>query len=313
MDNKIKLKAYFDIGLAMSISGSAVVVSKMMVANIPSFLATEFGIVIGLLILIPITFVIKKEDWKLDLRTHLVLFAQALFGISLYRIFTLIGLQYTTAATSGLITSASPVVIAVLAFIILKERMSFTNILGIFSVFTGLLLINLYTYFSSDSGYGSMKGNMFIMAAVLCGALFSILSKARCKPVSAMCRTTMIAFYAFVILLPFSVHDAASYDFGKMESSTVLCILYYGIFVSFLSYILWFRGIEKVQASNAAVFTSMAPVSAVILSAVLLRERIYPIHLISLLCIVAGIWISCLDEKTEKDRKIKIQMRKNLE
>lgn len=301
MENKIKLRAYLDIALAMFISGSAVVVSKMMVAKIPPFLATECGIIIGLFILLPLTFVIKREDWKLNYRTHLVLFTQALCGISLYRIFTLIGLKYTTAATSGLITSASPVVIAILAFIILRERMSFTKVLGIFSVFTGLLLINLYTWFSTASGYGSMKGNVFIMAAVLCEALFSILSKVKCKPVSAMCRTTIIAFYAFVLLIPFSIHDAASYDFGKMEGSTVLCILYYGVFVSFLSYILWFRGIEKVQASNAAVFTSMVPVSAVLLSVILLREKIHLIHLISLICIVAGIWISSMDEKIEKD------------
>ena len=37
---------------------------------------------------------------------------------------------------------------------------------------------------------------------------------------------------------------------------------------------LWFKGIEKVPASNAAVFTSMVPVSSIVLSAVVLKETV---------------------------------------
>lgn len=51
-------------------------------------------------------------------------------------------------------------------------------------------------------------------------------------------------------------------------------MIYYGFFVSFLSYVLWFKGIEKVPASNAAVFTSMVPVSSIVLSAVVLKETV---------------------------------------
>ncbi len=294
---RIKIRAYIDIALAMFISGSAVVVSKMMVSSLPTFLATELGILIGMLILLPLTFLIKKESWKLDLNTHVVLFAQALCGVFLYRIFTFVGLKYTTAATSGLITSGTPIIIVILAYFILKEKMSIHKIIGTFCVVIGLLAINLYTYFSKDAGYGSIKGNMLIMAAVLCEALFSILSKSKCKPLSALCRTTIIVCYAFVLLIPFSIHDAIGYNFSGMEYKTIFCVVYYGVFVSFLSYILWFKGIEKVPASNAAVFTSVVPISSILLSAIILRENIYPLHIVSLIFIVFGIWISCLDKE----------------
>lgn len=301
---KVKIKAYIDIALAMSISGSAVVASKMMVSKIPTFLATAMGLAIGLLILLPMTFLVKKEAWRYDLHTHMILLAQALCGVFLYRIVTFVGLEYTTAATSGLITSASPVILAILAFFILKEYLSLTHIIGITFVFLGLLLINLYSYFSVDAGLGSMKGNVLILAAVLCESLFSILSKAKCMKISALCRTTIIAVYAFLLLLPFSIHDAVGYDFSSMDIRTILCLLYYGVFVSYLSYVLWFRGIEKVQASNAAVFTSMVPICSIILSAILLKEKILPIHIISLIFIVVGIWISCL-QKTKIDNSAK--------
>jgi len=287
--------SYLYLAGAMFISGSAVVVSKIMVGSLPTFLATELGIVVGLLFLIPLLFFIKKEAVQADLKTNIILLLQALFGVFLYRIFTFWGLRYTTAANSGLVTSASPVLVALLAYYFLKEKLTRQRILGIIFVFFGLLFINLYPFLYGDTdGSGSIKGNMLILLAVLCEALFSVLSKAACKPMSALYRTTIITFYAFILLLPFSIYDGLQYDWTKIDSPTVFCVFYYGIFVSFLSYVFWFKGIEKVPASSAAVFTSVVPISSILLSALILKEQVLIVHIIGLVCIIGGIIISCL-------------------
>lgn len=289
---KNKLGAYLYLTLAMFLSGSAVVVSKMMVSTLPTFLATELGLLVGLFILLPVTFVVKKERSKLDLKSHGVLFAQALCGIVLYRIFIFVGLKFTTAATSGLITSASPVLVVLFAYFLIKEKIGLQQVLGAVCAVTGLLIINLHTYYTSSAAQSSIKGNLLVMAAVICEALFSVLSKVRCKRMSALYRTTILAFYAFLLLLPFAVRDARAYDFHRMNSATIFCVLYYGVFISYLSYIFWFKGIEKVSASNAAVYTAVVPISSILLSALILKEAIGWAHMISLVCIIAGIWIS---------------------
>lgn len=295
-------KAYINLALAMSICGSAVVAGKILVSSIPTFLATELEILIGLLILLPLVFVIRKEYQRIDLRTHAILFSQALCGIFLYRILIFSGLGSTTAAAGGLISGASPVVVLALAAMVLREKLMLRQLLGILCGVAGVMIINLDTLFRTKEGPGSLKGNLLIAAAVLCEAFFSVLSKAACKPMTAMFRTAVIALYAFVLLLPFSIHDAIHYDFAGMDVKTVLCLLYYGIFVSFLSYVFWFRGVEKVSASNAAVFTGIVPVSSIVLSAVLLREPVKVSHLISLAGIVLGIWISCRSKRPGEER-----------
>jgi drug/metabolite transporter (DMT)-like permease len=300
MNQTVKIRAYLNLTLAMFISGSAVVASKMMVQTMPTFLATELGILIGMLILLPLTFFMKKERHKLDWKTHIVLFAQALCGIVLYRVFTFVGLRFTTAADSGLITSAAPVFVVLLAFVILKEKMRLHQIVGMACVVIGLLFINLYPNVHGGMGNGSWKGNVLLLSAVLCEALFSTLSKVSCMKMSAIYRTTIIVCYAFVLLLPMAVLDALEYDFNRMGYFTIGCIFYYGIFVSFLSYILWFRGIEKVQANHGAVFTSVVPVSSILLSAILLKESITVSHIISMVFIMVGIWITCIEWKQSK-------------
>src|SRR5262245_49606814 len=131
--------SYLYLAGAMFISGSAVVAGKIMVGSLPTFLATELGIVVGLFFLIPLQFFIKKEIVQTDFKTNIILFLQAIFGIFFYRIFTFWGLQNTTAANSGLITSASPVLVALFAYSFLKEKLSRQRILGIIFVVIGLL------------------------------------------------------------------------------------------------------------------------------------------------------------------------------
>lgn len=287
--------SYLYLAGAMFISGSAVVVSKIMVGSLPTFLATELGIIVGLVFLIPLLFFIKKETVQTDLKTNIILLLQALFGVFFYRILTFWGLQYTTAANSGLITSASPIIVALLAFFFLKEKLTRQHILGIFFVVLGLLFINLYPFlYDNTDGSGSIKGNMLILLAVLCEALFSVLSKAVCKSMSALYRTTVITFYAFMLLLPFSIYDGFQYDWTRIDGAAIFCVFYYGAFVSFLSYVFWFKGIEKVSASNAAVFTSVVPISSILLSSLILKEKILIVHIIGLVCIIVGIIISCL-------------------
>lgn len=287
--------SYLYLAGAMFIAGSAVVASKILAGSMPSFLATELGILVGLLFLIPLLFLVKKETFQTDLKTNAILLIQALFGVFLYRIFTFVGLQYTTAANSGLITSCSPVIVALLAFLFLREKLTITRMIGILVVVIGMLAINIYPFLNSNMGsLNAVKGNLFILLAVLCEALFSILSKVSCKPMSALYRTTIITFYAFILLLPFSVYDGLQYDWSGIELSSVICVLYYGFFVSFLSYVFWFKGIEKVPASNAAVFTSVVPVSSIVLSAVVLKETVMAVHMVGLGCVIGGILISCL-------------------
>lgn len=287
--------SYLYLAGAMFIAGSAVVASKILAGSMPSFLATELGILVGLLFLIPLLFLVKKETFQTDLKTNAILLIQALFGVFLYRIFTFVGLQYTTAANSGLITSCSPVIVALLAFLFLREKLTITRMIGVLVVVVGMLAINIYPFLNSNMGsLNAVKGNLFILLAVLCEALFSILSKVSCKPMSALYRTTIITFYAFILLLPFSVYDGLQYDWAGIELSSVICVLYYGFFVSFLSYVFWFKGIEKVPASNAAVFTSVVPVSSIVLSAVVLKETVMAVHMVGLGCVIGGILISCL-------------------
>lgn len=291
---KAQMRSYVFLALAMSIAGSAVVVGKLMVSDLPVFLAAELGIAASLLFLLPVVLVLRKKQARLDRRTHCILLAQAIFGVVLYRIFTFWGLRYTTATASGLISSAAPALVALMAFLLLREKMNASRIAGVVSVSAGILAVNLLPFLNDAAqAADALKGNFLVLLAVFCESIFSVMSKSQCRPMTAMYRTALVSLYASACLLPFALHDAVSYDFSAISRQSILCIAYYGFFVSFLSYVFWFKGIAEIPAGVAASFIGFVPLSSLLLSWLILHETITGIHLAGLVCVLAGIYLSC--------------------
>jgi len=291
--------AWICLALAMSIAGSAVVAGKLLVGKLPVFLAAELGLGTGLLVMLPQLFA-RRETTPLGVRTHATLAFQALCGIVLYRVCTFEGLRFTSAASAGLMSSAAPAMIGLLSWAFLRERPPLRRIGGIACVSLGLLVLNLPPLLAAAEsgaqaahGWRMLLGNGLVLAAVLCEAAFSVLSKAACRPMSALRRTTVVSAYAFLLLLVPAVWDARNCAPDAFNAVTLGSIAYYGVAVSWLSYVLWFKGIASVPASAAAVFTGLVPLSGVALSWLVLGEQLLWTHLAGLACVVAGLWLSC--------------------
>lgn len=296
---KAQMQSYVFLALAMSIAGSAVVVGKLMVSDLPVFLAAELGIAASLLFLLPVALVQRKRQARLDRRTHCVLLAQAIFGVVLYRIFIFWGLRYTTATASGLISSAAPALVALMAFLLLREKMIASRVAGVISVSAGILVVNLLPFLNDAAqAADAFNGNFLVLLTLVCESIFSVMSKSQCRPMTAMYRTALVSLYASACLLPLALYDAVSYDFSAISGQSILCIGYYGFFVSFLSYVFWFKGIAQVPAGVAASFTGFVPLSSLLLSWLMLHETITGIHLIGLICILAGVYLSCGFERS---------------
>ncbi len=91
------------------------------------------------------------------------------------------------------------------------------------------------------------------------------------------------------MFLPFAIFEARAFDFSRTTIADWLPVVYYGIVVTVIAFILWFRGISKVPASTAAVFTGVWPVSAVLLSYIILKEQFVVSHLLGIVCVLLGI------------------------
>ncbi len=278
------------LALAMIIVGSSVAAGKIMAAEMPIFLASALRFALALLLLIPILRLKEGGLPRLSARSWGILALQSLFGSFLFTVFLLYGLRLTTSSAAGIITSATPACIGLIAWIFLKERPGRTEACGILLTVTGVMLVNAAGGSDGqDAGVSPLWGNLLVVGAVVFESLFLLLRKAVPERISPLGVSTIISFFGLLWFLPMAVYEAAGTDFALVSAAGWLSTIYYGVVVTVLAYLFWFSGITKVSAAAAGVMTGIMPVSALVLSSLVLGERLTPAHVGGCACVLAGI------------------------
>jgi drug/metabolite transporter (DMT)-like permease len=297
-------QAYLELTLAMIIVGSSVVVGKLVVASFPVFLANGLRFGIASVCLVALLLKAERRIPVGNRKDLLILFWQAFTGVFLFGLLLLYGLKYTSASESGIITSTTPAVIGLISFFFLKERPTWTKSAGIALAVLGVLTINMLARpVSAGSGDRRLLGNLLVFGAVIGEALFTILGKVVSGRVSPLAIATLLSLLGFLMFLPFAVYEGLAFDFSTVSAADWLPILYYGTIVTVGAYILWYRGVAQVPASTAAVFTGVLPIAAVLLSHLVLGERLAWAHLLGVACVLLAIGLIAWPVSAQRRRE----------
>ncbi|MEH6942126.1 DMT family transporter [Bacillus sp. JJ722] len=290
--------AYLKIALAMAIVGSSVVFGKLITSSFPVFLASELRFIISTIILIVLLLYKEKGFPSIQPKQLLALFLQALTGVFLFNIFMLYGLRYTSGIEAGIITSTLPAVVGVIAFIFLKEKLTMRKGIGILLAILGVLSINLVGG-DNISKSSSLFGNILVFGAVLGEALFITLGKSVSNKLSPLVITTVMSVFGLLLFLPFSISEALHFDFSSVSLLDWMNILYFGVIVTVVAFLLMYQGLTKVSANSAGVLTSVLPLSAIILSFFILKEDISLYHILGMLLVFGAIFFTSSEESNE--------------
>lgn len=306
--NFFKQYPSISLALAMGIVGSFVVVNKMLTERFPIFLASELRLLLGAIILSSLLLVKEGRFPRLSRKDFFVIFTQSFVGVFLFSMFLLMGLKYTTAMESGIITSITPAIIGIMSLVIFKERLSRYQISGILFALSGALLINIAGVLTSTSFSLSLLGNSLVLLAVVAEAVFITFGKLISKDISPLASATLTSSIGAVLFLPFAIYQSLNYDFGSTSLTTWGLIMYTGIVVTVIAVILLNQAMSQLSAGNSAVFSALMPMSAVVLSFLVLKEPILWYHGIGFLCVLAGIIMISLQRGNRSSAQVTTPM-----
>lgn len=302
--------AAFCLSLAMIIVGSSIIVSKLLIVKIPIFLLCFLRFFCALCVLIPLLVFREGKLPRLSRNMNTLLFYQALTGIFLFNCFLLAGLHYTSALNASIITSSTPAITTLLACLLLREKLTSFSIYGILLSVIGLLLINTTGHIITDS-LKPVFGNSLIFSAVVAESLFTVLGKTTTATVSPLTSTTYVSIFGALLFSPPALYQLFYFDLLDLSVADLLLILYSGVVVTALAFILWFKGLAGITANTAAVFTALIPLSAVLLSSIFLNESLHSSHLVGSTLILGGLFLSVkkapipqADITTERARRL---------
>jgi len=282
--------AYLQLALAMMITGSHVVVGKLVIRSFPIFFAS--GTTLGLASLIFILLLLIREGRfpRIGWRDLGLLAAQAFTGLFLFRIATLKGLEYTGGIEAGIILSTTPAVIGLISFTFLREKAHWNKIAAVILAFLGILFINLSGV--TDGRTAAVRpvlGSILLFGSVLGEAFFTVIRKMLSGRISVLANAAVVSFLGFLMLLPFTLTQVREVNYRQLGALQWVELLYYGTVVPLTSFLLWFSGVSKAQVNIAGVFTGFLSISALILSMLILGEKALWSHFVGLGLVLAGI------------------------
>jgi drug/metabolite transporter (DMT)-like permease len=279
---------YSELALAMVFVGSSFVVAKVLTDTLPIFLANSIRFLFALVAIAP--FLIRHwRDVRAIGRADVMRLAfLSVTGVFLFNVLLFLGLQHIGAGTSGVITSFAPIVLSVLAFVLLKEPMTTAKIIAIITATVGILVINL-----GAAGARSLSwlGFALIFGVVLCEAAFTITAKFVSQQVSPQLMSAVVLACSTALFLPFGLWQAVTTPHLALTAKDWLLLAYLGVIVNAVTYFLWYSGLKKATASQAAVFSAIMPISALLLAYVFLGEPLKLVDVVGLALVLGGVFL----------------------
>ncbi len=280
-----KWLGYACLAGAMMLVGSTVVASKIIAAGLPPFTATALRFAIALPCFAVLMAATGARLPRLDRRDWLLLAAQPIAGSVGYTTLLIAGLQRATAVDGGIILGTLPLVTAGIAIVLLGERPGKATLAAIAAAGVGVWLMMRDA--ASAGGASSWLGNALILGAVLCEGLFILLNKRLRTPVPALALSTIMT----ALGLAFSALASVAESPWRLDFSgdALMAVAYYAVVPTVGGFLLWYAGAARVQGSEAALFTALAPVSAVLLAAGLLGETLESAQRWGMACVLGAV------------------------
>lgn len=179
--------------------------------------------------------------------------------------------RYTTVATATLCYYLAPVFVILAAPILFGEKLTLRKGICVAVALVGMVFVSGVTT-GGFSGAGELLGILFGVGAAVLYASVVLMNK-KLTQVQAFERTIVQLGAAALALLPYVLIT----QWGTVmdwSGLSVPLLLVMGIVHTGIAYALYFGGIKELPAQTSALLSYIDPVSAIILSAVFLGERL---------------------------------------
>jgi drug/metabolite transporter (DMT)-like permease len=230
-------------------------------------------------------FAFNKRIGLPELRDIPLFLASGAAGFSIYMTFFNIGAGTISPATASIIISTAPIISAILALFVFKEKIRPLGWFAIAIEFCGILVLTLW-----DGVFTVNIGILWMLGAAVCISIYNLLQRHTIKKYTAL-QATAYSVFAGTILLLFNLPHATP----QLESAPtrhLFAILFMGVFPSAIAYLWWSKALSTAEkTSDVTNFMFVTPFLATFLGFLLIKEVPSTATIVGGLIILAGLFL----------------------
>lgn len=297
------LRAHLALFMVNTLYGASHVLAK---GVMPAYLSPNVFILLRvfgatLLFWIVKAFYIRERVERKDL---LLLATCGVFGVAVNQLFFFHGLNLSSSINSGIIMTVNPILVVILSFFILHEKITWAKSIGITLGAVGAVLLTL----KAGTGKGdSTLGDLFLFINAASYAIYLVIAKPLMKKYSPLTVITYVFTFglAFVLIYPPTLSELFQAQFSIIPFDVWMKIIYVIVGVTFLTYLLTMYGLKFLSASVSSVYIYLQPVLVMFFAFLLswigladdYSDTITWEKVIYMLVIFAGVYITSSSEK----------------
>lgn len=213
--------------------------------------------------------------------------------------FLFLGYNYLTVGIASTILFTYPAFVALIMFLLFKERIRFVTLASIVLAFIGVALLYLG---DGQTGPVSLLGVIIILLSSLSyGVYMIIVNKSRVKTMNG----TKLTFYAMMFSSFIFTAKALIANNGHLASfpdfSSVVCLLSLALVPTIISGITMVKSVHYVGSTITAVLGAMEPLTAVLVGIIAFSEKFTTSLAVGMVLIIGAVTIIVLADRKDKN------------
>ncbi len=260
---------------------------KLVQNQVGAFSTVFVPMLLAAIFMLPFVYKDTRANKKRKLSDLKIFFLLALVGQFPAQVLMTIGTQQSTASNGSIISLTLPVVSALLAVVLLKEKMNNLRWVSFIIAIVGVSLCSMKDILGVNTGTQYIIGNLLIFSGILGSGFYNTV----CKKIAADYTEMEMLFYTYifmlVLLFPFVWHYEGNVlsGFSSFTANTWIGLILLTVFHNFLSMILFFKALKNLEAIQVALSNFLITFFGLPIAVIFLNEQL------SILSIVGGLLV----------------------
>jgi drug/metabolite transporter (DMT)-like permease len=217
-------------------------------------------------------------------------------GVALNQMLFIKGLTLTAVIHASLLMLSTPLLITLLAFWILKEKLTVFKAIGIALGIGGAAFLVLQ---KDKTGTASLAGDALILVNAIAYTIYFILVKPLMLAYKPLHVIRWVFTFGFILILPFGWSQFSAVQWGDFHLSHYAALAFIVFAGTFLAYSFNIYGIQHLGAGTTGSYIYTQPFFAAIIAMVFLHESFTWQKMMAAALIFGGVFLVSVKKKKE--------------
>lgn len=230
--------------------------------------------------------VLDKGKLKIFIKDIWLFIGTGICSIVFFNICYFMTISMTTLSLAAVLLYTAPCFVMVLSAIFFGEKITNQKLLSLMLAFSGCVLTS--GMLGKGQGPVSWLGIMTGIGAGFGYALYSIFGRVALKKYDSLTVTLYTFLFAFAGIAPFTDLGSA-FTLLTSHFEIVSNVLLIGILSTLLPFLLYTKGLSKVEASKASIMAFVEPMVATVIGILVFQEKMALTNVVGILLIFLSV------------------------